>query len=188
MSNAVESNSRLATVVILYPFGIAIASLFSNYWLFDIPKLGVALPSEDIICVLVIVGVLFLINHSWLMTVTELTRGKYKMYATPEEWLESGTIARDAPEDGRQELERIHNAHRNTTENTVYFLLVSVPFIFIQPEISAAITWLIGFGVARLGYTYSYLFGKDGARGLFMTLGLFATFSIASYLLISLLK
>jgi hypothetical protein len=37
-----------------------------------------------------------------------------------------------------------------------------------------------------LGYTYSYLAGKDGARGLFMSLSLLAMYGIASYLVMSL--
>ena len=45
----------------------------------------------------------------------------------------------------------------------------------------------MGFPLARLGYTYSYLAGKVEARGLFMSLSLAATYGIASYLVICLL-
>ena len=38
---------------------------------------------------------------------------------------------------------------------------------------------------ARLGYTYSYLAGKDSARALFMSLSLLAMYGLASYLLLS---
>ena len=36
--------------------------------------------------------------------------------------------------------------------------------------------------MARLGYTYSFLAGKDDLRGLFMSLGLLSVFAMASYL------
>ena len=86
-----------------------------------------------------------------------------------------------------RELERRHNAHRNTTENTIYFIFLALVFVLVSPTTVAAQTWIVGFAVARLGYTYSYLAGKDSARGLFMTLSLLAMYGIASYLVISLL-
>ena len=116
-----------------------------------------------------------------------LTRVRFKMHSTPEEWAASGTSAQDAPEEGLRELERRHNAHRNTTENTIYFIFLALVFVLVSPTTVAAQTWIVGFAVARLGYTYSYLAGKDSARGLFMTLSLLAMYGIASYLVISLL-
>ena len=101
-------------------------------------------------------------------------------------WAASGTSRQDAPEEGLRELERRHNTHRNTTENTTYFIFLASAFVLISPTTLAAQTWLIGFGVARLGYTYSYLAGKDNARGAFMTLSLLAMYGIASYLVMSL--
>ena len=120
------------------------------------------------------------------MTATELTRVSFKMYTTPEEWAASGTRPQDAPVEGLRELERHHNTHRNTTENTIYYVLLALTFVVVSPAPFAAQAWLIGFAVARLGYTYSYLRGKDGARGVFMSLSLLAMYGMASYLLVSL--
>ena len=120
------------------------------------------------------------------MTTTELTRGRFKLYATPEEWTASGRRQRDASEEDLRELERCHNAHRNTTENTLYFIFLVMIFVLVSPTTVAAQTWLIGYSIARLGYTYSYLAGKDGVRGLFMSLSLLAMYGIASYLVMSL--
>ena len=93
---------------------------------------------------------------------------------------------RDAPEEGLRELERRHNTHRNTTENTIYFILLAMVFVLVSPTNIAAQAWIVGFADARLGYTYSYLSGKDNARGLFMTLSLLAMYGMASYLVMSL--
>ena len=73
-----------------------------------------------------------------------------------------------------RELERRHNTHRNTTENTIYFTLLALVFVLVSPTTVAAQAWIVGFAVARLGYTYSYLAGKDDVRGLFMSLSLLA--------------
>jgi glucose-6-phosphate isomerase len=55
--------------------------------------------------------------QAWLMTATETTPVRYKLYATPEEWEASDDNKQDATQVARQELERAHNAHRNATEN-----------------------------------------------------------------------
>ena len=88
--------------------------------------------------------------------------------------------------EGLRELERRHNAHRNTTENVVYFIILALVFVIVSPPTIATQVWIIGFAVARLGYTYSYLAGRDNVRGLFMSLSLLAMYGMASYLAISL--
>ena len=142
-------------------------------------------PSVECIFALVVAAVLLVINHIWLMTTTELTRLKYKMYATPEEWTASGTLKEDTSKEGLSEIERRHNAHRNATENTVYFVFLAIVLSLVSPPVLAAQIWIIGFAVARLGYTFSYLSGKDNARGLFMSLSLVAMYGMVSYLAIS---
>ncbi len=175
------------TIVRIYPVAVLLVSLGLNLLLFGVNPYAVALPSAECIQALVVLAVLLALNHTWLMTSTELTRARFKMHATPEEWATSGTSPESAPREGVRELERHHNAHRNTTENTAYFSLLAFTFVWVTPTTAAAQVWLMGFGVARLGYTYSYLTGRDGTRGLFMTLGLLAMYGIASYLVLSLL-
>ena len=92
----------------------------------------------------------------------------------------------DAPEEGVRELARRHNAHRNTTENTVYFALLTMIFASVTPTPAAAQAWIVGFALARVGYSYGYLAGKDNVRGIFMSLSLVAMYGMASYLVISL--
>lgn len=46
----------------------------------------------------------------------------------------------------------------------------------------------IGFGMGRLGYTYSFLSGRTGPRGFFMSLSLVSMYGMASYPLMSLLS
>jgi len=174
-------------IIIAYPLVLIIIATLLNVFAFGSNPVDLSLPSREVLTLLIIASVLLVVNHTWLMTATELVRVRYKMYATPEEWLENGLNKKDTPEVGFTELERVHNAHRNTTENTLYFILLSTLFILSSPTQASAMAWLIGFPVARLGYTYSYLSGKDNVRGLFMTLSLIAIYGLASYNLINIL-
>lgn len=88
--------------------------------LFGVTPASVALPSDEIILGLVVSAVLLVINHTWLMTTTELTRVRFGMHATPEEWAASGEQPENAPAEGLRELDRRHNIHRNATENSIY--------------------------------------------------------------------
>ncbi len=173
-------------IVVAYPIGVLLVAVVFNFFVFSVNPYVLTLPTIGCIHALVIAAVLLTINHTWIMTTTELTRVRFKMYSTPEEWAASRTNRDDVPEVGVRELERHHNTHRNTTENTIYYVLLALAFVFASPTLIAAQVWLISFAVARLGYTYSYLAGKDGARGLFMSLSLLAMYGMASYLLMSL--
>ncbi len=189
MTNSTEEmkrQRRTMAIVKAYPLGLLLIGVVLNLFVFGVNPAVVALPSAGSIRVLVIAAVLLVINHTWLMTTTELTRVRFKMFSTPEEWAASGTSPQDAPEEGLRELERRHNAHRNTTENTIYFVLLAMVFVSVSPPIVAAQSWIVGFAVARSGYTYSYIAGKDNVRGLFMSLSLLGMYGMASYLVMSL--
>lgn len=181
-----KPQQRTNLIVKAYPFAVLLVGVVLNWWVFGVNPAAVALPSAECIRALIIAVVLLVINHTWLMTTTELTRVRFKMFSTPEEWAASGTRSQDSPEEGVSELQRRHNAHRNATENTIYFVMLALVFVFISPTSVAAQTWIIGFPVARLGYTWSYLAGKDNVRGLFMSLTLLAMYGMASYLVMSL--
>ncbi len=173
-------------IVKVYPLGVLAIGVVLNLFVFGVTTVAVALPSTESIRALIIAAVLLVVNHTWLMTTTELTRLRFKMFSTPEEWAASGNSRHDAPDEGLRELERRHNTHRNTTENTIYFILLVLVFVSVSPTTLAAQTWIIGYAVARLGYTYSYLAGNDRARGAFMSLSLFAMYGVARYLVMSL--
>ncbi len=177
---------RARLIVMAYPFALLGISAVLNLFLFGVKPLVPAAPSLEAVIALAIAAALLLINHTWLMTSTELTRSRFGMFATPEEWAASGTSREETSRAGLEELERRHNAHRNTTENAVYFVFAALIFAFASPSGTAAQAWIVGFAVARLGYTFSYLAGKDGVRGLFMSISLICLYGIASYLVISL--
>lgn len=185
MDHAEVNNSRAALLVKVYPFGLIAISVLINVLVFDIQPLTIALPSPEIIDALIIAAVLLVGNHSWLMTVTELTRGKYGLATTPEEWEAKGGRPQSIEQDAHDALERRHNAHRNTTENTVYFVLLAAVIAIVSPVALMAQVWIIGFAVARLGYTYSYLSAQTGLRGLFMSLTLLSLYGMASYLVVA---
>jgi uncharacterized MAPEG superfamily protein len=107
------------------------------------------------------------------------------LHSTPEEWAASANRKEDASEEAWSELERHHNAHRNTTENTLYFIFLAAIFVLVSPALIVAQVWLTIFPLARLGYTYGYLAGKDNLRGAFMSLSLLAIYGMASYLVMA---
>jgi uncharacterized MAPEG superfamily protein len=163
----INRNRRTMALVKAYPFGLLLIATILNVFMFGVTPPTIAAPSTGSTGALAIAAVLLVINPTWLMTTTELTRVRFDMYSTPEEWTAAGKSQQDAPEEGLRELERCHNAHRNTTENTVYFVLIVLVFAFVSPPAAVAQVWIVGFPVARLGYTYSYLAGKSNARGFF---------------------
>lgn len=182
-----KRQKRTMSIVVIYQIVVILLSVALNIFVFEVHPFVVTLPSNELFQTLIIATVLLVLNHTWLMTATELTRARFKMYSTPEEWLASGTNREDATKKGISELERHHSTHQNTTENVVYYVLLALIFVFSSPPIIVATVWLVGFAVARLGYTYSYLYGKDNARGLFMSLSLLAMYGLASYLVMSLI-
>ena len=188
MSNNTEAMQRqLRTMLMVkgYPIAVLLVSVVLNGFVFGIGQIDVSLPSTECVHALIIAAALLIINHTWLMTSTELTRVRFNLFATPEERSASGTSQEDAPEEGLQELDRRHNAHRNTTENTIYFILLAFIFVLVSPTTVAAQVWIIGYSLARLGFTFSYLTGRNSARGLFMTLSLLPVYGMASYLVMS---
>ncbi len=178
---------RVQLIVLAYPFALLLISTALNLFVFGVKPPILALPSAEIYVALVIAVVLLIINHTWLMTTTELTRLRFNMFATPEEWAASKFSRQEASQTGLEELERRHNAHRNTTENVVYFVILALLLAMASPTTLAAYVWIIGFAAARLGYTFSYLVGNDDIRGLFMSLSLISVYGMASYMAISLI-
>lgn len=175
-------------VIIAYPFVILVVAIVLNVFVIGVNPYVVAIPSIEYIRAIVIAAVLLIINHTWLMTTTELTRLRYKMFSTPEEWAASGTRPEESPKEGIYELKRQHDTHLNNTENVIYYILLCLAFILVSPPVIAAQVLIIGYAVSRLIYTYSFLTGKDGMRGIFMTLSLLAMYSMACYLVIGLSK
>ena len=172
MNSDNRDNSSSGIIIKLYPFVILFIGLVINL-LVGVSPLNATIPSIDLIQISSASAVLLLINHSWIMTSTELTRLRYKVFATPEEWRKSGENKEDISEDAQFEIERHLNAHRNTTENTIYFIFLSIIYVFISPAILLSLIWLLSYPLARLGYTYSYFSGKDALRGIFMSLSLY---------------
>ncbi len=186
MTDELRTTSRTTVIVIAYPFILLLVGTTINLFAFGISPAAIALPTIEHITCLTISAALLICNHSWLMTTTALARSRFGIYSTPEEWERSETSRKDAPEEGLREVERRLNAHRNATENTIYFVLLAPVFVLVSPPLIAVQVWTLGFALSRLAYTYCYLFGKDGLRGIFMSLGLLAMYGMASYLLASL--
>lgn len=180
-------NGRVMAIICGYPIVLMLLALAVNLFLLGVAPAIPALPSADTLIALAVAALLLLINHAWLMTSTELTRLRHRIATTPEELNESRVLLRDAAKTGAADLERRLNAHRNTTENTVYFVLLAPLFALVSPSGSAVLIWIVGYAVARLGYTAAYLTHRTGLRGLFMSLSLIALFGMASYLIAALL-
>ncbi len=183
-----ESRVRRFTLIILaYPVVLILIGIGLNLFLFGFGPPVIALPTMAIVWALIVACTLLVFNHTWLMTATELTRLNYNIYASHEEWIQNNARKEDVSERGWTELERHHNAHRNTTENTVYFIILASLLSVVSPSVFAAQLWFIGFSVARLGYTFGALRGNSGLRGLFMSLSLLSLYGLTSYLVLSVL-
>lgn len=187
MSEGQRNKRKFARIIVAYPFVLALVGLAANVLIFGINPATIALPPYGLVVALVFGAVMLLINHTWLMTSTELTRLKYNMHATPEEWEASEFAKSETSQEGLQELERRHNAHNNATENTVYFVLLASLVSVVSPVVIAAQVWVLGFAIGRLGHAFSYLSGHDGLRGIFMSISLISLYGLASYLLVSLM-
>jgi uncharacterized membrane protein YecN with MAPEG domain len=185
-TGSANRDQRAKTLVRVYPFGILLVSLLLNYFILGVTPVLVALPSTELIAFVAIAVALLVMNHSWLMTTTELTRIRFNMHAAPEEWEASGDTPESVTKEGWRELERHHNAHRNTTENSVYFAILVGVFILVSPPVLAAAVWILGFAIGRVGHTFGFLSGNTNLRGLFMTLSLAAMYGMASYLVLAL--
>ncbi len=186
MKNSANRQRNLALIISAYPLVIMLVSIAINWFAFGVNPATVQMPQTALFHAMAIACTLLILNHAWLMTVTELTRLRYKISATPEEWKQSGNSPEDVDEKGWLELKRCHNAHRNTTENTIYFVFVALVSAFLDPALLAAQFWMIGFAVARLGYSFCYLRAATGGRGLFMPLSLLSLFGLASQLILGL--
>ncbi len=181
-----DRKRRFTRIILAYPLILIAAAIVVNVALFGVSPAVVALPAKEIAVSLALAAAVLAAHHSWLMTSTELTRLEYGLHATPEEWEAAGRQPDQASAQGLRELERRHNAHRNATENTVQFVFAALVMSLVTPTILAAQIWIAGFVIGRLGHTYCYLAGKDGIRGLFMSLSLLSLYGMASYLVISL--
>ena len=116
---------RFTRIILACPLVLILAGIAINMALFGVGPAVVSLPPKEVVVLLVLGAVLLFGNHTWLMTSTELTRLRYDLHATPEEWA-GGSKPGDAPTEGLRGLERRHNANRNATENTVLFVLAAL--------------------------------------------------------------
>ena len=187
MKQDIQRKRKFRRIIIGYPVALVSVAVLVNLLAFGVAPLLPALPSAPVLVALGIAGALLLANHTWLMTSTELTRLHYGTHATPEEWAAAGQHADDMTSEARAELDRRHNAHRNATENTVLFAFLVLVFALASPPPLAAMIWIVGFAMARLCYSYAYLSGMDGLRGICMSLSLLSLYGIATYLVMSML-
>ncbi len=184
MSGVSEARKQRARMFILgYPFALIFFAFVLNLFAFGVQPAKIGLPSAGVLTAFIVCAALLLANHTWLMTATELTRVRFGLHATPEEWEASANAPEQVPQIGWQELERHHNAHRNATENSVYFVLLAAIFSLVSPPLAACWVWVAGFAVGRCGHSWCYLAGRDGLRGLFMSVSLLSLYGLATYLI-----
>lgn len=174
--------------ILAYPFGLILIALGVTLLAATNgpTALQVALPQPLHLQLFSLASVLLLANHIWLMTTTELLRLKHGLQATPEEYAARGLDPTAVSAEAQTELTRRHNAHRNATENTVYFAVLAIPFLLLSPPVWLTALWMLGFGLGRLGHAGAFLTGRAGWRGLFMSLSLTALFGLAIWPLLTL--
>lgn len=186
MAGTSSRKAKYKRIILAYPLALVTIAFAVNLFGFGVEPVAVALPSGPVVSALIVSALLLLANHTLLMTSTELTRLRFDMHATPEEWAASGHARSHVSDQGWQELERRRNAHTNATENTVLYALLAGLMAIVTPVSLAAVVWITAFALGRLGHALSYLSGRDDARGLFMSLSLIALYGMASYLAVAL--
>ncbi|MDO6726306.1 MAPEG family protein [Cognatishimia sp. 1_MG-2023] len=182
-----DKKRKFTLMIIGYPIVLTAIALAMNVTIFGIAPLTPSLPDKSTLAALGLAAILLVINHSWHMTSTELTRLEHSLYATPEEWRAAKRDPKDASALAQQELARNHNAHRNATENTVIFACLAFVFAFATPTLWAATVWPLAFAIGRLGHSFGYLRGNDTIRPIFMSISLLGLYGMASYIAISLI-
>ncbi len=187
MSQSESRKKKFAKIILAYPIVLILIGSSANWLLFGVEPVAITLPAKALIVALALSSIMLLVNHTWLMTSTELTRLKYNMHATPEEWAASEHTQTEVSGEGKSELARRHQAHGNATENTVYFVFLAFLISIISPVTIAAQVWIIGFAIGRLGHMFAYLSGRDGLRGIFMSASLLSLYGMASYIALSLM-
>jgi hypothetical protein len=158
---------KFTLIILAYPVALVLIGVGLNVFAFGIDQPIAAHPSAQVVYALAIAAVLLILNHTWLMTATELTRLNHSIYASHEEWAENDARKEDVARRGWIEPDRHHNADRKATENTVPFVFLASVVSMISPPVLVSQIWIIGFTIARLGYTFSALRGKSGLRGFF---------------------
>lgn len=105
------------------------------------------------------------------------TRGKSKTTPNPED---ARTVVKGAEVVAQdpESVARVLRAHRNTTDNTVPFILLALVFIQLRPDPLEAQILLGSFTVARILYTICYLGQIQPWRTIFYGLGLLATVAL----------
>jgi uncharacterized MAPEG superfamily protein len=186
MDEKARRQRKFTRIIIAYPLVLILIAVLANFLLFGVTQAEIALPQIPLVTPLAASAILLLVNHTLLMTSTELTRLKYDMHATPEEREASGHAKEDVSQEGIEELARHQNAHNNATENIVYFSVLALLISLVSPVTLAAQIWIVGFAAGRLGHSASYLLGRDGLRGIFMSISLLSLYGLASYLAICL--
>ena len=72
-----KRQKRTMSIVIIYQIVLILLSFALNLFVFEVHPFVVTLPSNELFQTLIIATVLLVLNHTWLMTATELTRVRF---------------------------------------------------------------------------------------------------------------
>lgn len=86
MTQDIQRKRKFTRIILAYPLVLALIALAVNLLIFGVAPAQIALPAKSVVTALSLSAALLLIIHTWLMTSTELTRLRFNIHATPEEW------------------------------------------------------------------------------------------------------
>ena len=72
-----KRQKRTMSIVVVYQIVVILLSVALNIFVFEVHPFVVTLPSNELFQTLIIATVLLVLNHTWLMTATELTRARF---------------------------------------------------------------------------------------------------------------
>lgn len=181
-----SDQKKFYAAIVGYPIVVALIALALSLYVLPTLVSGTSWPENTVLIAIALATGLLIVNHSWIITATELARLKHGIYVVPEE-IPSEKQATYAPSsEGQADVARCHNIHRNTTENVVYIFPLAIAIWLAAPQLTESAIWIVTFAVARLGYTYSYLRANTALRSVCMTASLLAMFGLSFQLLYAL--
>ena len=115
-----------------------------------------------------IVSLILVLKMAAVGVYTSTLRIGRKVFATPEDYALQGMQAKAVSD---PDIERIRRAHQNDLENILPFFVVGFFFALTHPPLLAAEIFFIGFALARILHSVSYIRSMQPHRTIAFTAG-----------------
>ena len=132
-----------------------------------------------------IVSLILVLKMAAVGVYTSTLRIGRKVFATPEDYALQGMQAKAVSD---PDIERIRRAHQNDLENILPFFVVGFFFALTHPPLLAAEIFFIGFALARILHSVSYIRSMQPHRTIAFTAGSVLSAVMLVWTLVALLR